>query len=176
MPGVLQMASILRPEVPDFRVPLTPILSVEVEKPNLEVAALLPLLQRCDVAFFSSDFMRGRASDLLGEEAATASAPGQSNQNWRAHLAVKCLQALAAKANCRQALWICPWGAFGAFALELPDGEVYFERALVVKAVDSLGAGDTFVAASLCALGNGADPQQALRCACAVAGKKVPCA
>jgi len=65
MPGVLQMASILRPEVPDFRSPLKPILSVEVEKPALEVGALLPLLQRCDVAFFSSDFIRAQASNLL---------------------------------------------------------------------------------------------------------------
>eukprot|EP00439_Symbiodinium_sp_Y106_P082065 s1259_g21.t1 len=129
MPGVLQMASILRPEVPDFRSPLKPILSVEVEKPALEVGALLPLLQRCDVAFFSSDFIRAQASNLLDTNDVQATA--------------------------------------------VPSGEVYFEKALAVKVVDSLGAGDTFVAASLCALGGGADPQQVLRFACGVAGKKV---
>ncbi|CAE7508861.1 POLD1 [Symbiodinium sp. CCMP2456] len=136
MPGVLQMASILRPEVPDFRSSLTPILSVEVEKPALEVGALLPLLQRCDVAFFSSDFIRAQASNLLGTDDVQATA-GQP-EDWRDHMALLCLRALASKAREWRSLWICPWGAFGAFALEVPSGEVYFEKALAVKAAQGV--------------------------------------
>ena len=40
-------------------------------------------------------------------------------------------------------------------------------------AVDSVGAGDTFIAALIFALSRGAEPAQALRCGCAVAGRKV---
>ena len=36
-----------------------------------------------------------------------------------------------------------------------------------------VGAGDTFIAALLFALSRGATPAQALRCGCAVAGRKV---
>ena len=55
-----------------------------------------------------------------------------------------------------QALLICPWGSLGAFAFNSATKEEFFEPAEKVKAVDSLGAGDSFIAASLFALAFGA--------------------
>ena len=49
-------------------------------------------------------------------------------------------------------------------------------RALALSIVGvgaQVGAGDTFIAALLFALSRGAAPAQALRCGCAVAGRKV---
>lgn len=53
------------------------------------------------------------------------------------------------------------------------SGQDFFQAAERVQPVDSLGAGDTFNAASLAALALGASVPQMLRCACAVAGRKV---
>eukprot|EP00434_Breviolum_minutum_P002626 symbB.v1.2.002319.t1/scaffold123.1/size315817/4 len=138
----------------------SPLLSLEVEKPSLEVKEVLPLLHRCDVVFFSSDFMRARAKELESE--------GEGDH----HAAMRGLQALAAKAKAKHALLICPWGSTGAFALDTVTMESFFQPSEKVEAVDSLGAGDTFIAASLYALASGASVQEALRCACAVAGGK----
>lgn len=72
-----------------------------------------------------------------------------------------------------RALLICPWGSLGAFALDTSSSDAFFQAAEKVEAVDSLGAGDTFIATSIFALAFGAGPQDALRCACTVAGRKV---
>ena len=57
--------------------------------------------------------------------------------------------------------------------LDSATDELFFQAAETVDPVDSLGAGDTFNAASLCALALGANIEETLRCACMVAGRKV---
>lgn len=95
-------------------------------------------------------------------------------------MAVRALRILAAampSPRPRPLLCICAWGATGAFALELGAGgraASCFEPAPKVRTVvDSTGAGDTFIAASLGAIALGSTTQEALRRGCAVAARKV---
>eukprot|EP00913_Durusdinium_trenchii_P004013 g3717.t1 len=60
----------------------------------------------------------------------------------------------------------------GGISFDPRSGQDFFQAAERVQPVDSLGAGDTFNAASLAALALGASVPQMLRCACAVAGRK----
>lgn len=172
------------------------MLSVELEKPALPVSEVRALLGACDVVFFSKDFVLAHAPALLptGSTASGATdgeaAPGTVTDP-EAHTAVRCLRALlplSAPAPPTAALWIVPWGATGAFALHAATGTSVFEPAVAVTAVDSVGAGDTFIGASLHALAllgrtagatgaAGVPPptaaREALRFACAVAARKV---
>mmetsp|Transcript_54215 Transcript_54215/g.175253 ORF Transcript_54215/g.175253 Transcript_54215/m.175253 type:complete len:404 (-) Transcript_54215:106-1317(-) len=74
----------------------------------------------------------------------------------------------------RSPCWVCTWGKSGSFALEAACGETFFQPAILQeKAVDSVGAGDTFIASYLHARIAGAGTQAALACGAAVAGRKV---
>ena len=67
----------------------------------------------------------------------------------------------------------CPWGELGAAAC-LSDGSVVTSPAhRPPRVVDTVGAGDTFIAASIWGLRRGDPVPQALQTACAVAGTKV---
>lgn len=156
-------------------------LSLEVEKPHLEVASLLPLFALCDTIFISREFLeRNQAQILAGGKAQSGHGHPSSDHGWHSgsadegHLAVRCLRALLAQTPGCRALWMVGWGALGAFALDSLPGTCYFQPAFPPEAVvDSVGAGDTFIGASIYALACGAGPEDALRCACAVAGAKV---
>ncbi|CAE8614924.1 unnamed protein product [Polarella glacialis] len=133
-----------------------------------------------DVALFSSAFIEARAAELSepkDEQEAGEQQPMPSssdNGSWKGHIALQSLRGYSSKVGCRRALWVCPWGALGAFALDTATGEAFFEPARAAgEVVDTLGAGDTFNAACLHALALGATAQEALRSACTVAGKKV---
>jgi len=68
---------------------------------------------------------------------------------------------------------VCAWAEMGACA-RLPDGSVVVADAhRPAKVVDTLAAGDTFVAAMLHYMHDGADVHTALQAACRLAGKKV---
>jgi sugar/nucleoside kinase (ribokinase family) len=171
------------------------LLSVEVEKPALRVEALLGLLGACDAAFLSRDFVQKHAANLLGtahlgegeitgEMCRCEHGQGEPVEHVAEHLALRCLRALleCTAPTPTTALWVVPWGAAGAFALHVASGQTLFEPAVHVDAVDSVGAGDTFVAASIHALARSWHPsrgitlpaaKEALRFACAVAGRKV---
>lgn len=84
------------------------------------------------------------------------------------------LRSLREKAGLTRVQLIATWGAQGAFALDTLSGKCFYEAAHIQpRVVDSVGAGDTFVAASIYALVRGCNTQQVLKCACAVAGHKV---
>ena len=71
-----------------------------------------------------------------------------------------------------RACLICPWGDQGAMA-QASSGQRY--RALAVpsiQVVDSLGAGDTFIAAVILSLTKGYTINKALNVGCMVAGTK----
>ena len=77
---------------------------------------------------------------------------------------------------------MCAWGSEGAYAAHTPSSAaapltgdaLYFSPAFPPAGgvIDTLGAGDTFTAAMIVALGGGAAPQAALKRACQVAGAK----
>lgn len=180
---MLQMANACRPKgLPSELLGRSkrgsPVLSVEVEKTTLAPHQLKPLMQMSDIVFFSRDFITSRRADLLGhaeEEPSSDKAFGNDEKwDWHEHLALRALRSYSSAACCHRALWVCPWGALGAFALDTATGQEFFQPARAPdKVVDSCGAGDTFIAASICAFAMGATPQEALCCGCAVAGAKV---
>jgi len=68
---------------------------------------------------------------------------------------------------------VVPWGELGATAY-LPDGTTFAQAAFPPqKVVDSVGAGDTFIAALVAALSRKHSVQEATTFACRVAGAKV---
>ncbi|XP_074657225.1 uncharacterized protein LOC141910388 [Tubulanus polymorphus] len=67
---------------------------------------------------------------------------------------------------------ICPWGEKGAFARDC-DGAEYESKAFVPDAVvDTLGAGDTFIAAVISRLSRADDLRESIRYGCRIAGYK----
>lgn len=69
---------------------------------------------------------------------------------------------------------ICPWGDEGAVALDVSTGSLSTASSCPPqKIVDTLGAGDTFVAAAIYSLDRQKDVQKAIEFGCQVAGAKV---
>merc|ERR1719198_2298757 len=127
----------------------SPCLSIEVEKPSNDPEKLLPLLRICSHAFFSREFIEANHVKIIGNSQ-ESSEPATKKQrcdlegekDGLAHLALTCMQALSARVGQINALWVCPWGSTGAFALDTASGCSYFEPAQAqVKVVDSVGAG-----------------------------------
>lgn len=69
---------------------------------------------------------------------------------------------------------MCPWGVEGAIAIDNENDSHFSALAKPpAKVVDSLGAGDTFVAATIQSLSHGATLQEAIEFGCLIAGAKV---
>jgi len=165
MPAVLHMArAFVKHRTADS--PSSPaLLSVEIEKPSMKPSGLLPLLALCDVVFLSREFLETHADEI-----SRGAADGDEA------LAIRLMRAFAALAQLSSGVWICAWGAHGAYALDVSNGTAYFQAAVTheeKRVVDTVGAGDTFIAATTYALALGATVAQALSCACCVAGEKV---
>ena len=151
-------------------------LSVEIEEVGVSVAEALELCACADVAFFSRDWAKKHAAELLGADDA---ADGDE------HEALRLLRQLASRVGPHASTLVCAWGAQGAFALARSEPtrssgpasqrwEPAFEPAVPVEhVVDSTGAGDSFNAGVITALAAGCPVRVALRDACAVAGQKV---
>ncbi|XP_015126329.1 ketohexokinase [Diachasma alloeum] len=108
------------------RSPVT--ISVELEKMNSELLDLLPY---ADVAFVSKDFARSRGHDNMSEAIRSIAQDIKSG-----------------------ATIVCAWGDRGAMA-RTRDGTIVQSPAFPpTKIVDTLGAGDTFVAATIHYLNN----------------------
>lgn len=165
MPAVLHMArAFAKHRTADS--PSSPaLLSVEIEKPSMKPSGLLPLLALCDVVFLSREFLETHADEI-----SRGAADGDEA------LAIRLMRAFASLAQLSSGVWICAWGAHGAYALDVSNGTAYFQAAVKheeKRVVDTVGAGDTFIAATTYALALGANVAQALSCACCVAGEKV---
>jgi len=175
LPGQLAMA---RAWHASTELPSPRYLSVEVEKPSMQPKELLPLLASAQAVFLSREFVEKHQDEIL------AKAPPAKKGEQLAPRILKAFSAWAASEGSKLnpasnagagkgAMWICAWGATGAFALDTSSGEAIFQAASKVKAIDSIGAGDTFNGSTVHALALGASPAQALKCGCAVAGQKV---
>ncbi|KAJ1617822.1 Ribokinase-like protein [Pavlovales sp. CCMP2436] len=175
MPAVLRMAEAYRAHTPSAAARHPRVLSLEVEKPHLAPSELLPLFALCDAIFLSREFLeRNQEAILGGADGGGSATPGGSSATPNEHLALRCLRALLAQTPGCRALWVVGWGALGAFALDSVTRTGHFQPAFPPeRVVDSVGAGDTFIAAAIYALACGAGTEQTLRCACAVAGAKV---
>ncbi|KAI0167106.1 Ribokinase-like protein [Hypoxylon sp. FL1284] len=118
----LQCIRYLRQSFPKTRV------SVEVEKPGRE--GLEHLAAEADVVFYSRSW-----------------AESKRYQN-----AQQCLSAQSGVAR-RASLLCCTWGSDGASCLSLPSGKAVSRPAILpdqsISVVDTVGAGDTFIAGML---------------------------
>ena len=122
------------------------VVSVELEKPR---KSLLQLLGKADVVFTSKDFAQS-----LG-----FSSPYETVRSLRSKTKLG-------------ATIICAWGTRGADGAG-PDGEVKHSNAYPPeKVVDTLGAGDTFIAGAICSLIQGSSIEDTLIFACRLAGFK----
>ena len=122
------------------------MVSVELEKPR---KTLLPLLDKADVVFTSKDFAR-----FCGYSSAS-----EAVKSFRDKIKPG-------------ATIICAWGDKGADGVG-PDGEVKHSDAYPPeKVVDTLGAGDTFVAGAIYSLMKESSVENALIFGCRLAGLK----
>ncbi|XP_076307490.1 ketohexokinase-like isoform X1 [Tachypleus tridentatus] len=122
------------------------IVSVELEKAR---TSLRELLDKADLVFIEKDFVK-----LFGIE--------------KMETAVQELSQMAHPGS----ILICPWGDLGACAYDR-DGKLVFSPAYPPsKLVDTLGAGDTFVAACIMGLRNGQSVEEAVILGCKLAGAK----
>ena len=69
---------------------------------------------------------------------------------------------------------MCAWGSSGAYAMDTSSGELLFSASFPPAGgvVDSIGAGDTFLASMIFALAAGCTVLAALQFGCRVAGTK----
>ena len=104
------------------------VLSVEVEKPYLALAELAPLLCACDLVILSRESlerqMLGHAAEAEVEEEVEAEAAAPSPETHAAVVGLRELRRRVAEladadsASMRGALWVCPWGKAGAYAVD----------------------------------------------------------
>lgn len=110
-----------------------------------------------DYVFASKDYIR----DNLGYQDATSFLQAEFN-------ASQIVEGVQLKAV------ICPWGADGVYFLRL-DSEPVVQRILTKSldhVVESIGAGDTFIGASVAALSSNVALTAALQLACEIATEK----
>ncbi|GBM09205.1 Ketohexokinase [Araneus ventricosus] len=120
--------------------------SIEIEQPRLEFMEFLSL---GDIVFISKDF---------------ASACSYSDM-------ISAVEALCSKLS-HGGVIVCAWGEKGACAKTV-DGPVVFTEAYPpAEIVTTLGAGDTFVVATIMALCKGQSLAEAINTGCRVAGAK----
>ncbi|XP_023223753.1 ketohexokinase-like isoform X1 [Centruroides sculpturatus] len=120
--------------------------SVELEKPK---QCLEELLMYGDFLFIGKDFARMHGYDSMEETVK------QLGDDIKSGVAI-----------------ICAWGEMGA-SIRNVDGSIsVFPANKPEKVIDTLGAGDTFVAATISMLSSEQKPEEAVRFGCRVAGFK----
>ena len=121
-------------------------ISIEVEKERPDIDSLYA---HADILIFSRAFVTGR--DYSDAEAFM--------RGMRVHAPT--------------AFLVCPWGAQGAWLLDLDDQLHYAPAAAPANIVDTLGAGDSFNAGFIHAMTTGRTAIEALAYANQVAGRKI---
>lgn len=125
-----------------------PRLSIEIEK---KYAGIESLIGGADYVFLSKEFAKSRGFGDMKAAVNGIAASGHPTPN---------------------ATIICAWGEFGAIA-RLSDGTLVESSAFPPqKLVDTLGAGDTFVAGTIYALNCGKNVGEAIEFGCRLAGAK----
>jgi len=116
------------------------------------------LASLADYVFMSMDYIR----DNVGVLSASAFFNGIREQQWDE------------KWNERVKAFICPWGSDGVYYLEMAGPtEHHIPAARLERVVESNGAGDTFIGATLAGLSCGQVPLRiVLKAACDVATVK----
>lgn len=112
------------------------------------------MLQLVNVAFVSKDYIRKK----LGHKDATAFFEyfrSMREESWR-------LQTI-----------VCPWGADGVYFMDIKTQSVHHITTTPLEnALDTVGAGDTFIGAALAAFAHGLPAPRVLEIACRVATAK----
>lgn len=123
-------------------------------------AAISRLAMAADYVFASKDYIR----DNLGYQDASSFLQAEFSESQ-----------LSAEVQLKAA--ICPWGADGVYFLRLGDSESKSAVQRITtksldRVVESIGAGDTFIGASVAALSNNVPLAVALQLACEVGTEK----
>ncbi|KAF1330935.1 hypothetical protein FI667_g4967, partial [Globisporangium splendens] len=155
MEPVLRMMQYVRANAPPKSV-----ISVEIEALRYDWALARKLVASADFAFVSKDYIR----DKLGYDSAACFMEAEFKK-----LQVETAGSLKAL--------ISPWGADGVYYLTEENGDQSkmvrrIPTRRLDQVVESIGAGDTFIGASIAAMSRGLPLDVALRMACEVATSK----
>lgn len=150
-------------------------ITVSVELEN-RTEKNLPLVKDVDFIFLSKDF-----AELMGwmsKEVAIHNLRKYVKQQYVVqdfiHFIFKQMLTISHFLKFCRAKIICPWGIEGAIAVDNETDTHFAAMARPpAKVVDSLGAGDTFVASTIQMLSQGSSLQEAIEFGCRIAGAKV---
>ncbi|GMF32126.1 unnamed protein product [Phytophthora lilii] len=133
-------------------------ISVEIEALRNDWGSAMKLIFLADYVFISKDYLR----EKLGFQSAEPFFEAIMSDRWGKMLAEK------AKA------FICPWGPEGVYYLDMREQIKHHAPApRIDSVVETIGAGDTFIGASLAGLSGGKVPlDQVVRTACEIASTK----
>ncbi|KAG7402096.1 hypothetical protein PHYBOEH_007310 [Phytophthora boehmeriae] len=133
-------------------------ISVEIEFPRYDWSLAKTLASLADYVFMSKDYLRKKVNIGSAGEFFNGILAHQWGEKWNQWVKA----------------FICPWGSEGVYYLEMADGLVqHIPAARLDRVVESNGAGDTFIGASLAGFSRG-DVSLALvlKIACEVATTK----
>ncbi|OWZ10755.1 LOW QUALITY PROTEIN: hypothetical protein PHMEG_00016346, partial [Phytophthora megakarya] len=148
---VRKMMLYVRENVPHAKI------SVEIEFPRYPWTLAKTLASLADYVFMSKDYLR----DNIGITSADTFFDGILTQQW--------------DENWNQWIkaFVCPWGSDGVYYLAMAGSMTHHIPASQLDSVvESNGAGDTFIGATLAGLSRGSPLHQALTTACDVATVK----
>lgn len=147
VPNVTKMIDRIRQHNKNLRDGIPVTISVEIEKAKPELESLISLP---DVLFVSKDYAMYKGYRSMQET----------------------LEKVQAQAF-PKAVVICPWGEEGASASSSDGNLVHSPAFPPVQVIDTLGAGDTFNAATIFSLSSGRSLKDSITFGCRIAGLKV---
>ncbi|KAG2787129.1 hypothetical protein PC129_g410 [Phytophthora cactorum] len=133
-------------------------MSIEIEALRNDWGSAMKLISLADYTFISKDYIRQKLACQSAEQFFEAVVGKQWGNELTQH----------AKA------FICPWGAEGVYFLNVPGSVTYhLPTPRLDKVVETIGAGDSFIGASLAGFSCGNVPlENVLKTACEVASAK----
>ncbi|GMF47261.1 unnamed protein product [Phytophthora fragariaefolia] len=133
-------------------------ISVEIEFPRYPWHLARTLASLADYVFISKDYLRDNVNILSAQEFFNRIQTNHWDEDWNQWVKA----------------FICPWGSEGVYYLETSGANTHhIPAAQLGKVVESNGAGDSFIGASIAGLSRGYVPLGvALKVACEVATVK----